>query len=159
MGQLLDLHGHFWRAGLSCDNLIQMSTEHAQHMEPSLTKPADTDPGVHDHATEVKHAWAHFRENAYFFAGFLCLVLAAVVQFEMSSSDNFWWIFVLGGARFALIGAFLFSLVRPFSFVVAAICFTVFFFGGMVYLSLWDSDIQPGKIGDPIQLPVRQQQH
>jgi hypothetical protein len=73
-----------------------MSTEHAPQ--------AATDPGVHDHATEVKHAWEHFRENAYFFAGFLSLVLCAVLQFEVSPGHNFYWIFALGAARFALIG-------------------------------------------------------
>ena len=130
-----------------------MSTEpaHAQHMEPSLTQPADTDPGVHDHATEVKHAWAHFRENAYFFAGFLALIFAAVLQFEVSTGQNYWWIFFLGALRFGLIGFFLFSLVRPFSLVVATFIFTVFFFVGMFMLSMWDSTLP--KIGNPITLP------
>jgi hypothetical protein len=136
-----------------------MSTEHAQHMEPSLTQPADTDPAVHDHATEVKHAWAHFRENAYFFAGFLALVLAAVLQFETSPGHNVYVILLLAAARFGLIGFFMFSLVRPFSLVIATFLFTIFFFGGMVWLSLWDSEIKPGVIGDPIRLPVHQQQH
>jgi hypothetical protein len=132
---------------------MSTNVEHAQHFEPSLTKPADTDPGVHDHATEVKHAWHHFWENLWFFAAFLSLILAAVVQFETSPQDNFYWILALGAARFGLIGFFLFSLVRPFSLVVATICFTILFFGGMVFLSLWDSPIQPAYIGDPIHLP------
>ena len=135
-----------------------MSTETAQHFEPSLTKPADTDPGVHDHAEEVRHAWAHFRENAIFFAGFLALILAAVLQFETSPGHNLYWILGLAAARFGLIGFFMFSLVRPFSLVVATFTFTIFFFGGMVWLSLWDSDIRPGVIGDPIRLPTHQEQ-
>jgi lysylphosphatidylglycerol synthetase-like protein (DUF2156 family) len=125
-----------------------MSTEHAQHLEPSLTKQADTDPTAHDHATEVRHAWLHFRENAFFFAGFLSLILAAVIQFEMSGETNYYWIFALGLARFALIGFFMFSLVRPFSLVVATILFTILFFGGMIYFSMWGSRL-PG-VGDPI---------
>jgi hypothetical protein len=127
-----------------------MSTEHAQHQEPSLTKPADTDPGVHGHAEEVHPAWLHFRENAFFFAGFLALILCAVVQFEMSGQTNYWWIFGLGTLRFGLIGFFLFSLVRPFSLVVGTILFTVLFFGGMVFLSTWDSTLP--HIGDPIKI-------
>jgi hypothetical protein len=129
-----------------------MSTEHAEHMEPSLTRPADTDAGVHDHATEVKHAWAHFRENFWFFAAFLTLILFAVLNFEVSPGNNYWWIFALGAARFALIGFFMFSLVRPFSFVVAAFVFTILFFGGMVWLSMWDSMLP--HVGDPILLPT-----
>jgi lysylphosphatidylglycerol synthetase-like protein (DUF2156 family) len=125
-----------------------MSTEHAQHLEPSLTKQADTDPGAHSHEEEVHHAWLHFRENAIFFAGFLCLILAAVAQFELSGQTNYWWIFGLGAARFALIGFFMFSLVRPFSLIVATFLFTILFFGGMVYLSMWGSQVP--KIGDPI---------
>jgi uncharacterized membrane protein YedE/YeeE len=118
-----------------------MSTEHAPQ--------AATDPGVHDHATEVKHAWEHFRENAYFFAGFLSLVLCAVLQFEVSPGHNFYWIFALGAARFALIGFFMYSLVRPFSLIVRTFFFTVLFFAGMVFLSMWDSTLKG--IGNPIQ--------
>jgi hypothetical protein len=131
-----------------------MSTEPAQHMEPSLTRPADTDPAVHDHATEIRHAWAHFWENLWFFVAFLTLILLAVVNFEISPANNYWAIIGLGALRFGLIGFFLFSLVRPFSLVVATILFTVFFFGGMITLSLWGSPIQPNYIGDPIRLPV-----
>jgi hypothetical protein len=121
-----------------------MSTEHATHPDP-VTPPVATAPAAHTHAEEVHHAWHHFRENAYFFAGFLALVLCAVVQFELSGQTNYWWIFGLGSLRFALIGFFLFSLVRPFSLVVGTILFTILFFGGMVFLSIWDS-----QLGDPI---------
>ena len=127
-----------------------MSTEHAQHMEPSLTRPADTDPGVHDHATEVKHAWHHFWENLWFFVTFLTLILFAVLNFEVSPGNNYWFIFGLGAARCALIGFFMFSLVRPFSLIVAAFAFTILFFGGMVWLSMWDSTLP--KVGDPIEI-------
>jgi hypothetical protein len=127
-----------------------MSTEHADHLEPSTHD-------VHDHDTEVKHAWHHFRENAIFFAGFLCLILAAVLQFEFASGRNFYWIFALGAARFALIGVFMYSLVRQFSLIVRTFIFTVFFFTGMVFLSMWDSTLP--KIGNPITLPVHPAQH
>ena len=129
-----------------------MSTEHAD------TLPADAGRGAHDHETEVKHAWAHFRENLWFFVAFLTLILFAVANFELSPSNNYWAILGLGALRFGLIGFFLFSLVRPFSFVVAAILFTILFFGGMVFLSLWDSPIQTKYIGDPIQLPDNMKQ-
>ena len=122
-----------------------MDTEHAN---PS---PAD----LHDN--EVKHAWHHFWENLWFFAGFLSLVLFAVIQFETSSGNNFYWIFALGAARFALIGFFMFTLVRPFSFIVAAFLFTALFFGGMVWLSMWDSMLP--HVGDPILLPVVHPHH
>ncbi len=135
-----------------------MSTETAEHFEPSVTKPADTDPHVHSHEEEVKHAWAHFRENYRFFACFLALILLAVANFEFSSTNNYWVILGLAMARFALIGYFMFSLVRPFSLVIATFVFTVFFFGGMVWLSLWDSEIKPGVIGDPIRLPTHMEQ-
>ncbi len=102
----------------------------------------------HDQASEVSHAWHHFRENAYFFTGFLALVLAAVVQFELAGQENYYWIFALGLLRFSLIGYFLFSLVRPFSLIVATILFTILFFGGMILLSMWGSTL-PG-MGNPI---------
>jgi hypothetical protein len=122
-----------------------MSTEH-------------TDAGVHDHATEVRHAWAHFRENFWFFVAFLTLILLAVLNFEVSPANNYWAILGLGALRFGLIGFFMFSLVRPFSFIIAAFLFTILFFGGMIFLSLWDSTIT-NYIGDPIQLPAKMQQH
>jgi hypothetical protein len=134
-----------------------MSTEHAQHLEPSLTKQADTDAGAHSHEEEVRHAWHHFRENAYFFAGFLSLVLLAVVQFETAGQTNYYWIFALGAARFGLIGFFMFSLVRPFSLIVATFLFTILFFGGMIYLSMWDSELP--HMGDRIPTPAEPAQH
>jgi lysylphosphatidylglycerol synthetase-like protein (DUF2156 family) len=127
-----------------------MSTEPAQHLEPSLTKQADTDPGAHDHEAEVKHAWLHFRENAFFFAGFLSLILAAVAQYELAAQTNYYWIFGLGALRFGLIGFFMFSLVRPFSLIVATFLFTILFFGGMIYLSIWGSRLP--YLGDPIRM-------
>lgn len=127
-----------------------MSTEHAEHLEPSH-------PEVHDQATEVKHAWAHFRENLWFFVAFLTLILFAVLNFEVSPGNNYWWIFCLGAARFGLIGFFMFSLIRPFSFVVAAFAFTILFFGGMVWLSMWDSMLP--HVGDPILLPPHYAHH
>jgi lysylphosphatidylglycerol synthetase-like protein (DUF2156 family) len=125
-----------------------MSTEHAQPMEPAPTKQADTDPGAHSHEEEVHHAWLHFRENALFFAGFLCLILAAVVQFELSAEKDFRWIFFLGALRVGLIGFFMFSLVKQFSLIVATFLFTVLFLGGMIYLSMWGSQVP--HVGDPI---------
>jgi hypothetical protein len=116
-----------------------MSTEH-----PPETHAA----AAHDQQSEVAHAWEHFRENAFFFAGFLSLVLAAVVQFELSAERDFRWIFFLGALRFGLIGFFMFSLVKQFSLIVATFLFTILFFGGMVYLSMWGSQVP--HVGDPI---------
>ena len=118
-----------------------MSTEHAPdpHARPA-----------HDQAAEVEHAWHHFRENAIFFAGFLSLVLAAVVQFEFSAEKDYRWIFFLGALRFGLIGFFMYSLVKKFSLIVATFIFTILFFGGMVYLSMWGSQVP--HVGDPIKL-------
>jgi hypothetical protein len=116
-----------------------MSIEHAPdpHAAPA-----------HDQEAEVAHAWEHFRENAVFFAGFLCLVVAAVVQFEFSAEKNFYWIFFLGALRFTLIGFFMYSLVKKFSLIVATFIFTVLFFIGMVYFSMWGSQVP--HVGDPI---------
>jgi hypothetical protein len=116
-----------------------MSTEHA---------PETHADAAHDPQAEVAHAWEHFRENALFFGGFLSLVLAAVVQFELSAERDFRWIFFLGALRFGLIGFFMFSLVKKFSLIVATFLFTILFFGGMVYLSMWGSAVP--HVGDPI---------
>jgi ABC-type polysaccharide/polyol phosphate export permease len=57
---------------------------------------------------------------------------------------------ILAAARCALIIWFLEHLFKDFSFVFRTLCYTLFFLGGMIFLSLWDSEVKPGKVGDPI---------
>jgi hypothetical protein len=104
---------------------------------------------AHDPVAEVAHARHHAVENNWFFLAFFSLVGLAVLSYEFSA--NSWWaIFFLGFLRFTLIATFLFSLIRRFTFVVAALVFTVLFLGGMVYLSMWSSTL--AKVGDPITI-------
>jgi hypothetical protein len=121
----------------------------------------------HDHDTEVRHAWEHFWENARFFVGgFLPVILLTVIAFSVdfgstpielnllivriTLTGNLIAALVLAAARSALIAYFLSTLFKDFSFVFRSLCFTVFFLGGMVWLSLWDSEVMPGRVGDPI---------
>jgi hypothetical protein len=94
----------------------------------------------HDHDAEVAHAWAHFRENLFFFGGLFS------VDF---GSWNKPVTLLLAALRSGLIAYFLSHLFKDFSFVFRTLFFTVIFLAGMIFLSLWDSQIR-GYIGDPI---------
>ena len=103
----------------------------------------------HDHATEVAHAWHHFRGNVKFFACFLGVILLTVLAFNINfGSWNTAVILILAALRSGLIAYFLASLFQNFSFVFRTLAFTAFFLGGMIFLSLWDSQVKG--IGNPI---------
>ena len=104
----------------------------------------------HDHASEVAHAWDHFRENVKFFACFLGVILLTVLAFNINfGSWNTPVTLVLAALRSGLIAYFLASLFKDFSFVFRTLIFTAIFLGGMIFLSLWDSQVRG--IGNPIK--------
>jgi len=51
--------------------------------------------------------------------------------------------------RSGLIAYFLASLFKDFSFVFRTLAFTAVFFAGMIFLSMWDSQLKG--IGNPIK--------
>ena len=57
---------------------------------------------------------------------------------------------ILAAARCGLIIWFLEHLFKDFSFIFRTLAFCLFFLGGMIFLSLWDSEVKPGTIGDPV---------
>jgi uncharacterized membrane protein len=122
-----------------------MSVDHSETAEAVL--PA------HDPAEEIAHAKHHAVENIFFFAGFLTLILINVLVYEYNDSLSTWVVLTFVASRALLIAFFFNWLLGSFSLLVRTICFTVFFFGGMVFLSIWDSTIP--HYGDPIALPAQ----
>jgi hypothetical protein len=118
-----------------------MSADHSEHAAQASH--------AHDPAEEIAHAKRHAIENIYFFAGFFFLILCAVANYELSSVNNYWIILFWGLTRVTLIAFFFNWLIRSFSLVIRTIAFTVFFLGGMIVLSIWDSPLRPA--GDPVK--------
>ena len=121
----------------------------------------------HDPAVEAAHAREHFVENArWFLLCFLPIILLTVVGFTVNFgttpktltvpwttyhyTGNLIAALVLAGARCGLIAWFLSHLFKDFSFIFRTLAFSLFFLGGMIFLSLWDSDVKPNKVGNPI---------
>jgi hypothetical protein len=122
----------------------------------------------HDPAHEVAHAWEHFRENAFFFTClFFPIIVLTVIAFNVNfgtapivihplgyrinlGTGNLIAALVLAAVRSGLIAFFLATLFKNFSFVFRTLFFTLFFLIGMIVLSLWDSEVLPGTVGDPI---------
>jgi peptidoglycan/LPS O-acetylase OafA/YrhL len=101
----------------------------------------------HDQASEVAHAWHHFQENVKFFACFLSVILLTVFAFNVNFGRwNIVAVLVLAAMRSGLIAYFMASMFKPFSFVFRTFVFSAIFLAGMIFLSLWDSEI-----GDPIK--------
>ncbi len=112
---------------------------------------------AHDHATELAHVHQHFRENNLAFLGmFLPVILLTVIAFNVDFGPtlNPWVTWTLAALRSLCIAFFLATLFKGFSLVFRTMIFTIIFFAGMVFLSLWDSDLvnhHTGRgIGDPI---------
>jgi lipopolysaccharide export LptBFGC system permease protein LptF len=105
----------------------------------------------HDHETEVAHAWDHFWENARFFACFFSVVLLTVIAWSINFGPvgNKIAVFFFAAARSALIAYFMATLFKSFSFVTRTFFFSAIFLAGMIFLSLWDSQVKG--IGDPIR--------
>jgi hypothetical protein len=152
-----------------------MSTEAEAHHDPAPSFPlqdveGDTERAAHvshDPAVESAHAWEHFWDNLRWFT--LCFfpvivlsVLGFVINFGTTPheldlgittfhfTNNLIATLILAGARCALIAWFLSHLFKDFSFVFRTLAFSLFFLGGMIFLSLWDSEVRPGQVGDPI---------
>ena len=121
----------------------------------------------HDPAVEVTHAWEHFWENLRWFTlCFFPVILLTVIGFTVNFgteehsvtapwttyhfTGNLIAALVLAGARCALIAWFLSHLFKDFSFIFRTLAFCLFFLGGMIFLSLCDSEVKPGVVGDPI---------
>jgi len=108
-------------------------------------------PQAHDQAAEVAHAWHHFHENVRFFACFLGVVLLTVVAWNINfgPTGNVIAIAVCAVLRCGLIAYFMGTLFKQFSFVTWTFIFGALFLAGMIFLSLWDSEVRG--IGDPIK--------
>ncbi|MCE0523066.1 MAG: hypothetical protein LV480_09165 [Methylacidiphilales bacterium] len=106
---------------------------------------------AHSPEEEIAHAKHHAIQNIGWFIGFFCLILLAVANYEFSSANNYWIILSLGAARCLLIAFFMNWLFREFSLIFRTFLFTILFFGGMVFLSWWDSELP--HLGNPITLP------
>jgi hypothetical protein len=124
---------------------------HTEHEQP------------HDHATEVAHAWEHFHQNWKFFVCFFSVVLLTVVAWSINFGSSPLVLSVLGlhvnfgswnlvvtlffaAARSTLIAYFMATLFKSFTFVTKTFIFSAIFLAGMIFLSLWDSEL-----GDPIK--------
>jgi caa(3)-type oxidase subunit IV len=105
----------------------------------------------HDQAHEVAHAWEHFRENLFFFGGlFFPVILLTVIAFNVDFGTwNKPVTYLLAAARSGLIAYFLAHLFKEYSFVFRTLFFTAIFLAGMIFLSLWDSQLRT--IGNPIK--------
>lgn len=120
-----------------------MSAEPALHSEEA--------PHVHDQADEVAHAWEHFWQNVRFFACFLGVILLTVVTFNVNfgPTGNVFFVFLTAAMRCGLIAYFMGTLFKQFSFITWTFLFGAIFLAGMIFLSLWDSEVRG--IGDPIK--------
>ncbi len=118
---------------------------HEEHQEPE----------EHDQATEVRHAWEHFHENWKFFVCFFSVVLLTVITFSINFGPgwNFFFVLFTATLRCGLIAYFMATLFKSFSFVTRTFFFCAIFLAGMIWLSLWDSEVRPGYVGDPIRIP------
>jgi len=116
-----------------------MSADHIDHSEEA--------PRAHDQAAEVAHAWHHFHENVRFFACFLGIILLTVFAFNINFGRwNTVAILILAAMRSGLIAYFMATMFKPFSFVTRTFIFSAIFLAGMIFLSMWDSEL-----GDPIK--------
>jgi hypothetical protein len=114
--------------------------EHAAH-------PAETSHAF-DSPEEVAHAKQHAIENIRFFAGFATLILIAVANYEFYGVKSTWIILLLAATRAGLIAFFFAWLFGHFSYVIRTFVFTIFFLLGMIFLSMWDSELPT--FGNPI---------
>lgn len=120
----------------------------------SATQTEHTDEVAPHHAfdspEEVAHAKLHAWDNIKFFAGFGTLILCAVATYEFYGTTNVWLIAACAILRCLLIAIFLNWLFHSFSLIFRTFAFIIIFFGGMVFLSWWDSTLQG--IGNPIEI-------
>jgi hypothetical protein len=103
----------------------------------------------HDHADEVKHAWAHFFSDCRVFAIFLSVIILTVATWSINFGPvwNNFFVFFTAALRCGLIAYYLLSLFKSFSLVKNTFIFCAIFLLGMVLLSWWDSELKG--IGNP----------
>jgi len=120
-----------------------MSADPVDHSEEA--------PHAHDNATEVAHAWEHFHQNWKFFICFFGVVLLTVITWSINFGPkwNVFFVFLTAAMRCGLIAYFMATLFKPFSFVIRTFIFSAIFLAGMIFLSMWDSELRT--IGDPIK--------
>ncbi len=140
---------------------------HSPHPDPVITTvlhdPAK-DEAEHAHEQghafdspeEVAHAKEHAIDNMKWFAVFFTIILISVANYELNGLKYMWAIYLLAAIRALTIAFFMNWLFGRFSLVFRTIAFTVFFFAGMVFLSMWDSELPI--YGDPIKLPPKYDQ-
>jgi hypothetical protein len=117
-------------------------------MSADPAHPSEETPHAHDQAAEVDHAWHHFRENVRFFACFFGVVLLTVITWSINFGPtwNVFFVFLTAAMRCGLIAYFMATLFKSFTFVTRTFIFSVIFLAGMIFLSIWDSEL-----GDPIK--------
>ena len=120
-------------------------------MSADPAHPVEEIPQAYDQAAEVEHAWHHFWENVRFFACFFSVVLLTVVAWSINFGPtwNFAAVVFFAAARSLLIAYFMLTMFKSFSFVTRTFIFGAIFLAGMIFLSLWDSEVRG--IGDPIK--------
>jgi hypothetical protein len=121
-----------------------MSADHTEQTEGHAVHAFDS-------PEEVAHAKLHARQNIYWFIGFFSIILVTVANYELSASNNYYAILALAALRSLVIAFFLHWLFSSFSLVFRTLAFTIFFLGGMVFLSWWDSTLP--HLGNPIAIP------
>ncbi len=121
-----------------------MSADHLEHAE-------EAPHAAHSPEEEIAHAKQHAKENVYFFATFFAMMVCAVLYYEFINLHNFWAFIFFAIFRCALMAVFFVWLIGNFSLLVRTLCFTVFFLIGMIFLSIFDSDL-PTKWANPIAL-------
>jgi magnesium-transporting ATPase (P-type) len=119
-------------------------------MSADPSHASEETPHAHDQAAEVAHAWEHFWENARFFACFFSVVLLTVIAWSINFGPtwNFVAVVFFAAARSLLIAYFMSTLFKQFSFVTWTFIFGLIFLIGMIFLSMWDSELK--HIGNPI---------
>lgn len=131
------------------NTVIQDPAHDHEHLDEATSAP------VHSHEEEVAHAKEHFRENNIFFlCYFLPVILITVLLFYVNfGAWNGVVTWTLAAVRSALIAYFLATLFKQFSFVFRTLFFSFIFLMGMIFLSLWDSELvnhEGHGIGNPI---------
>ncbi len=134
----------------SKDPVITAVVHDPSHDEANLHE-ASSAPG-HSQEEEIAHAWQHFFSDCRMFAIFFCVIVLTVVTWGINfgPTGNFIFVGLTAAMRSALIAYYMLTLFKQFTLVKRTFIFSLIFLIGMIFLSLWDSEVMPGKIGDPI---------
>jgi multidrug efflux pump subunit AcrB len=129
--------------------LVQDPAHDAAHLDEASSAP------THTFEEEVAHAQEHFRENNF---AFLCVFLPVIlITFVAFNVDFGTWnkpiTWTLAAVRSGLIAWFLATLFKQYSLVFRTLFFSFIFLLGMIFLSMWDSELVDAHghgIGNPI---------